>query len=272
MLIPGEMGAAGSQTEVSPLATDPVICKEAQKLFEADWLRVQDSLVAKSQDGKNFIQIIDLEITAYKFGTLTRADQLNGIDWKGYVQCKWAAHRFWFRDYGWTEWKDGAVLERDLMRKKGAWVFPAPVTWDSFFRGLDHQITLQRPASNEVSAIAKDPTMPSERERSLLTSIGPGSGVENLRVPVILPPKIISQVKPKYTVEARENKIQGTVVLSVEFRADGTVGDIRVIRGLGFGLDEKAVEAARLTRFRPAVQNGKPVPWRGKVEFSFDLL
>lgn len=95
---------------------------------------------------------------------------------------------------------------------------------------------------------------------------GGGGGNANLR------PTIISQVKPKYTEEARQNKIQGKVVLSVEFRSDGSIGDIRVIRGLGYGLDEKAIEAARLIRFRPAVQEGNPVPWRGKVEFTFNLI
>lgn len=95
---------------------------------------------------------------------------------------------------------------------------------------------------------------------------GGGDGVLNLR------PTILSQVKPKYTEEARQNKIQGKVVLSVEFRADGTIGDIRVIRGLGFGLDEKAIEAARQIRFRPAVNGGVPVTTRSRVEFTFNLI
>lgn len=93
-----------------------------------------------------------------------------------------------------------------------------------------------------------------------------GNGTTSLR------PTILSQVKPKYTEEARQNKIQGKVVLSVEFRADGTIGDIRVVRSLGFGLDENAIAAARQIRFRPAVSNGAPVNTRAKVEFTFNLI
>ncbi|MBX7221371.1 MAG: energy transducer TonB [Blastocatellia bacterium] len=95
---------------------------------------------------------------------------------------------------------------------------------------------------------------------------GAGSGNANLR------PSILSQVKPKYSEEARQNKVQGKVVLSVEFRADGTIGEVRIVRGLGYGLDERAIEAARQIRFRPAVQNGVPVTTRAKVEFTFNLI
>lgn len=98
---------------------------------------------------------------------------------------------------------------------------------------------------------------------------GPGGGGGG---PLNLRPTILSQIKPKYTEEARQNKIQGKVVLSVEFRADGTVGDIRIVRSLGYGLDENAISAARQIRFRPAMNNGAPATTRAKVEFSFNLI
>lgn len=95
---------------------------------------------------------------------------------------------------------------------------------------------------------------------------GLGSGTPDTR------PQIISQSKPKYTEEARQNKIVGKVVLSVEFRADGTIGNVRVVRSLGYGLDENAIAAARLIRFRPAMKGGAPMTFTSRVEFSFNLI
>lgn len=95
---------------------------------------------------------------------------------------------------------------------------------------------------------------------------GLGGGTPDIR------PQIISQSKPKYTEEARQNKIVGKVVLSVEFRADGTIGNVRVVRSLGYGLDENAIAAARLIRFRPAMKGGAPMTFTSRVEFSFNLI
>ena len=61
---------------------------------------------------------------------------------------------------------------------------------------------------------------------------------------------------PAYSAEARDARIEGTVALDVEFSASGTVHVIRVIEGLGYGLDDLAVSAAEQMRFSPAVRNG----------------
>jgi TonB family protein len=85
-------------------------------------------------------------------------------------------------------------------------------------------------------------------------------------------PTILYKEKAEYTPEARANKIQGSVVLNVLFTIDGQVTEIRVVRGLPDGLTEKAIEAARRTRFQPAVDNnGAPVNVRGNIEFAFQL-
>lgn len=84
-------------------------------------------------------------------------------------------------------------------------------------------------------------------------------------------PMILSREKARYTEPARLNLIQGTVVLSVVFSAEGELQDIRVIRGLPDGLTRKAIEAARKIRFNPATKDGVPVSVRGNVEFSFNL-
>jgi TonB family protein len=86
-----------------------------------------------------------------------------------------------------------------------------------------------------------------------------------------LRPTLLYTERPRYTEEARQNKIQGTVVLSVDFTADGRITNIRVVRSLPDGLTEKAIEAARKIRFNPAVKNGVPVTVRTNMEFSFNL-
>jgi TonB family protein len=86
-----------------------------------------------------------------------------------------------------------------------------------------------------------------------------------------LRPTILYREKAKYTEEARQNKVQGTVVLQVVFHANGSITDIRVVRSLPDGLTEKAIEAAKRIRFNPAVRNGVPVSVRGTLEFSFNL-
>jgi periplasmic protein TonB len=86
-----------------------------------------------------------------------------------------------------------------------------------------------------------------------------------------LRPQILYKEKAKYTEEARQNKVQGTVVLNVVFTADGRISSIRVVRGLPDGLTEKAIEAAQKIRFTPAVKGGTPVSVRGNLEFTFNL-
>jgi TonB family protein len=99
--------------------------------------------------------------------------------------------------------------------------------------------------------------------------IGGGRSVEPMTAS--LRPTILYREKAKYTEEARQNKIQGTVVLQVVFNVNGSISDVRVIRGLPDGLTEKAIEAAKKIRFNPAVKNGAPVSVRGSLEFTFNL-
>jgi TonB family protein len=84
-------------------------------------------------------------------------------------------------------------------------------------------------------------------------------------------PTLRHKVEPGYTDEARDAKIQGTVVLAIEVDAEGNVASARVIRGLEPGLDQKAVEALRQWKFDPATRKGKPVRVQAKVEVNFKL-
>ena len=82
-------------------------------------------------------------------------------------------------------------------------------------------------------------------------------------------PTILYTEKAQYTKEARDNKTEGTVLLSVVFGADANLSSFRVVRALPDGLTEKAIEAARKIRFKPAEKDGKPVSVRGNLEYTF---
>lgn len=87
----------------------------------------------------------------------------------------------------------------------------------------------------------------------------------------VLPPKLLSKVEPDYTEEARAAQYQGTVVLSVEIGPDGIARNIRVVRGLGLGLDENAASAVQLWHFTPATKDGVPVTVLATIEVNFRL-
>ncbi|HXJ85875.1 MAG TPA: energy transducer TonB [Candidatus Binatia bacterium] len=84
-------------------------------------------------------------------------------------------------------------------------------------------------------------------------------------------PTAISAPDPDYTEEARRAKKQGTCVLWLIVDSTGRPRDIRVARGLGFGLDAKAVEAVKQWRFQPALKDGHPVDVQISVEVEFHL-
>jgi TonB family protein len=77
--------------------------------------------------------------------------------------------------------------------------------------------------------------------------------------------------EPDYTDEARQAHIQGTVILDVIVRADGTGKVNKVERGLGYGLDEKAIEMFEKWRFEPGTIDGKPVAVQFQVVVNFHL-
>ncbi len=85
------------------------------------------------------------------------------------------------------------------------------------------------------------------------------------------PVQILSKPKPLYTPEARELRLEGEVSLQVIFQADGTIHVVRVVRGLGHGLDEAAVQAATRVRFKPATRGGVPVDTNATIKISFEL-
>lgn len=91
----------------------------------------------------------------------------------------------------------------------------------------------------------------------------PGSGVS--------PPRLLREVRADYTDEARRANITGEVVLEIVVRRNGTVGDIRILRRLDPGLDQRAVQAVRQWRFAPATLKGSPVDVVVEVGVEFKL-
>ncbi len=92
-----------------------------------------------------------------------------------------------------------------------------------------------------------------------------------LVVGVSSPLKILAKPKPAYTDAARQNQVQGTVILRVTFMANGSIGSISPVKGLGNGLTEQASAAARSMRFEPAKIGGVAQSVTKQVEYSFSI-
>lgn len=84
-------------------------------------------------------------------------------------------------------------------------------------------------------------------------------------------PKAIRAPDPEYSELARQNKISGTITLSVVADVDGCAKNIEVVKKLGYGLDQQAVEALRTWQFKPGMKNGEPVPVRVHVDVDFQM-
>jgi len=102
------------------------------------------------------------------------------------------------------------------------------------------------------------------RRGSAITSVRVGNGVSA--------PVLLTKVEPQYTEEARLAKYQGTVIVSVDIDANGLAQNMKVVRGLGLGLDEQALKAIAQWTFRPGMANGQPVPVMATIEVNFRLL
>jgi periplasmic protein TonB len=106
--------------------------------------------------------------------------------------------------------------------------------------------------------------------------IGPGSGGGTGGGPYrpgsgITAPRVLQEVKAEYTDEARRAGITGEVVLELVVRRDGTVGDVKLLHGLGGGLNDRARQAVRQWRFAPATRQGTPVDVIVEVAVEFKL-
>jgi len=84
-------------------------------------------------------------------------------------------------------------------------------------------------------------------------------------------PKLVKEAIPKYSQEARDNKISGVVTVFMHIKENGRVDEVWLLRPLGFGLDENAGNAARQYVFQPAMRDGKPVDVVMYVDVHFEI-
>ena len=87
----------------------------------------------------------------------------------------------------------------------------------------------------------------------------------------VLPPAVLSQVDAEFSEEARRAKFSGDVEIYLVVDEQGNPTHVRVARGVGMGLDEKAVEAVRQWKFKPGTQHGKPVKVDVYVNVGFHI-
>jgi TonB family protein len=116
-----------------------------------------------------------------------------------------------------------------------------------------------------VAGLGAVSTLPLQRRESRPTVYAPGSGVQL--------PAPIKQVRPQYTEEAKQARLQGTVWLDCVVASNGTPRDIIVARSLDtvHGLDQAAINALKQWRFKPGTKEGKAVAVRVRVEMTFTL-
>lgn len=85
-------------------------------------------------------------------------------------------------------------------------------------------------------------------------------------------PVVLFAPDPEFSEEARKAKVAGNVLVYLQVDAQGRPIHVRVLRGIGMGLDEKAVEAVKRYKFKPAMENGHPVPVEMNVEVNFQIF
>lgn len=101
---------------------------------------------------------------------------------------------------------------------------------------------------------------------------GTGGGAYRPGAGITLP-TVVKEVKPAYTADAMRAKVQGAVWLECIVMPDGSVGEVKVTRSLDpiFGLDQEAIKAAKMWRFKPGMRQGEPVPVIITIELTFTL-
>ena len=100
-----------------------------------------------------------------------------------------------------------------------------------------------------------------------------GAGLQERPGNGVTMPDVLYEVKPAYTESAKQEGIQGSVMLEVVVKDDGSVGDVKVTKSLDtkHGLDEQAVKAIKQWRFKPGTKDGKAVAVLVEVEMTFTL-
>jgi len=112
-------------------------------------------------------------------------------------------------------------------------------------------------------ALAVTTTTPSTKQAVRIGNAPPAAG--------IILPKLISYCRPLYTDEALQRRIEGVVTVLAEFDMAGNFKPVRVVKGLGFGLDENAIAALAKWRFTPANRYGERISVVTQIDIDFTL-
>jgi periplasmic protein TonB len=203
-----------------------------------------------------------------------------------------------------------APLKKDVMGGGGGQKGPTPVTKGQLPKFADQQITPPKaPPMVEPKIKMPDPTIEVQKDLKMANSpmpnlgmpnspligtsmgngngtgigsgsgsgLGPGSGgnygggVRKIGGGVSAP-VVTFQVDPEFSEEARKAKFMGVVTVNLIVDQQGRPQNVHTIRGVGMGLDEKAVEAVRQYKFRPAMEGGKPVAVELNIEVNFQIF
>jgi TonB family protein len=148
---------------------------------------------------------------------------------------------------------DGLVQRMFLLRITAQDV---PEWWQDFFSGKQRTV-------NDLPPGIAVPGMALHGEP--VFRITPGTGG-------VSPPKVLFMPDPKYVEIARQAKLQGTTVVNAVINKQGIPERIQVVRAIGIGLDDAAVEAVQKWRFSPAMRNGEPVAVVVSIEVAFRLF
>ena len=128
------------------------------------------------------------------------------------------------------------------------------------------------PASAAAPGAARAPASAKATARASVPARAAAPAADLIaRAPASRAPAILREVKPDYTEEGRRRHIEGDVVLEIVVRSDGTVGSVKLLQGLGAGLDQRAIDAVRQWRFSPAKRYGTPVDVIVEVAMEFKL-
>lgn len=152
--------------------------------------------------------------------------------------------------------KTDAMSQMSLVLRERAELMDTPDEYAAQIKAASEWQQRSKDAQQRAAAL-KNFGDPLAKLESPGASNGPGPSAASTRAGVfkiggdVSKPILIQKVEPEYTETALNAKFQGTTVLSIVVEADGSVRDIQVVRPLGLGLDEKAVEAVRIGAFVP---------------------
>jgi TonB family protein len=161
--------------------------------------------------------------------------------------------------------EDAERLYQSALSVQDPQTIEAAVTMELYGRFLREQGRTDQAGEMDARAAAiQRANAPPARSDTASVAYKVGAGVN--------PPSVLQKVEPEYSEEGRAAGLQGTVVVQVVIGPDGVARDARILRGLGLGLDEQAIEAISRWQFKPGVKDGEPVPVAATIEVNWRLL